>query len=361
MPTLFSVDISEDALHNLLKEETFDILLRDHTRKDIAQIQTQSKIEDKACDAYHIIWATKDYERLGAGYGEQDMITAQAILGNRHMIVPRSVKDPAIQKFRTQDKAEVFTPSWICNAQNNLIDEAWFGRADVFNTVSENGRQWQATTEKITFPEGRTWQDYVSDPRLEITCGEAPYLVSRYDPTNGEFISIERRIGIFDRKMRVVNENTDNETDWIAATRKALESSYGYEWQGDSLFLARENMMVSVIEYYQHKFKDKQLPPKFKNGKDPLNAFAYIISWNIWQMDGLKQTLPYFDNDKLLAAYWEARNKQKNNSNDLFSKIGEDNITHFAQQIPFCRIRRWPKLGDSGKGEKELFVESIQD
>jgi hypothetical protein len=29
--------------------------------------------------------------------------------------------------------AEVFTPSWICNAQNNLIDNTWFGRDNVFN------------------------------------------------------------------------------------------------------------------------------------------------------------------------------------------------------------------------------------
>lgn len=27
-----------------------------------------------------------------------------------------------------RDKAEVFTPSWVCNAQNNLVDNQWFGK-----------------------------------------------------------------------------------------------------------------------------------------------------------------------------------------------------------------------------------------
>ncbi len=29
---------------------------------------------------------------------------------------------------------------------------------------------------------------------MEMACGEAPYITSRYDTTTGEFISIEKRI-----------------------------------------------------------------------------------------------------------------------------------------------------------------------
>ena len=47
--------------------------------------------------------------------------------------------------------------------------------------------------------------------RLEISCGEAPYLVSRYDTVMGETIPISQRIGLLDRKLRVVSENTDTE------------------------------------------------------------------------------------------------------------------------------------------------------
>ena len=31
---------------------------------------------------------------------------------------------------------------------------------------------------------------------MEITCGEAPYLVSRYDAVTGEVINLKSRIGL---------------------------------------------------------------------------------------------------------------------------------------------------------------------
>lgn len=39
--------------------------------------------------------------------------------------------------------AEVFTPSWVCNKQNNLVDEKWFGYANPFNIEQE--KTWIAT------------------------------------------------------------------------------------------------------------------------------------------------------------------------------------------------------------------------
>ena len=184
--------------------------------------------------------------------------------------------------------AEVFTPSWICNTQNNLIDEAWFGRKDVFNhevTAEDGTHTWEVNPDKIAFPEGRTWKDYVRENRLEITCGEAPYLVSRYDTTTGTFIPVEKRIGLLDRKLRIVSENTATTREWLEAAKDAYRNIYAYEWQGDSLLLAREALLLSFIEYYRNKF-----------GKDPqiksINHIAYIISWNVWQMDGLKGVVP---------------------------------------------------------------------
>ena len=41
----------------------------------------------------------------------------------QEIIRPRAVKSKEEQTQRAKDKAEVFTPAWICNAQNNLIDE----------------------------------------------------------------------------------------------------------------------------------------------------------------------------------------------------------------------------------------------
>lgn len=116
------------------------------------------------------------------------------------------------QEYRSRDKAEVFTSAWICNSQNNLVDKAWFGIDESpFNTEIENG--WNTKTEPITFPEGKTWQDYVKDTRLEMACGEAPYLVSRYNVITGEDIPIKERIGLLDRKLRVVCENVEDEKE----------------------------------------------------------------------------------------------------------------------------------------------------
>lgn len=264
-----------DILENSIPQEVLQILLKDHTT---------SKEEDE----HSIIWATKDYEHLGEGYQEQDEITYASICNN-DIIIPRVLKSKMHQTNRSREMAEVFTPSWICNAQNNLIDEAWFERKDVFNTEIDEAtelRRWKATTEKVSFPEGKKWQTYVRENRLEITCGEAPYLVSRYDATTGEPIPVPERIGLLDRKLRIVSENTTTTTEWLAAAQDAFKSTYGYEWQGDNLLLAREALLYSFQDYYLHKFGKKPLLASLK-------YIAYIISWNLWQMDGLKGVVPY--------------------------------------------------------------------
>ncbi|MBO7084803.1 hypothetical protein J6W20_02645 [bacterium] len=42
---------------------------------------------------------------------------------------------------------------------------------------------------------------------MEITCGEAPYLVSRYDVTDGtlKIQPIAGRVGLLDRKLRIID------------------------------------------------------------------------------------------------------------------------------------------------------------
>lgn len=65
---------------------------------------------------------------------------------------------------------------------------------------------WQTVETPVQFPacKGRTpaWVQYVQSRRLEVTCGEAPFLASRYDAATGEMIPVARRIGILDRKLR---------------------------------------------------------------------------------------------------------------------------------------------------------------
>ena len=168
---------------------------------------------------------------------------------------------------------------------NNDCDEQWFGRREVFNIELEN-HQWQVMEAKVDFPEGKTWMGYVDSRRLEITCGEAPYLVSRYDAATGELIVPPlRRIGILDRKLRIVDENTDSEEDWLKWTIRAFQASYGYEYQGDSLLIARINLLMTFCDYYKERW-GKRADTKL------LKSIANIISWNLWQMDGLKDTVP---------------------------------------------------------------------
>lgn len=305
------VDISEQDIYDY-DIDILNQLLIDHTMsaKARAEANDQNKV-------VNIFWATSDYEGtvmdekghvIVKGYQYKDEIKPENITGrNQRIVMPRVLKDKQAQIDRTKDKAEVFTPSWVCNAQNNLIDEAWFGRKEVFNqeiTNEDGSHTWIPTSGKITFPEGdsrKTWKKYIVDNRMEITCGEAPYLVSRYDTTTGESIPIDRRIGLLDRKLRVINENVDNEKDWYTMAEKAFKHTYGYEWQGDNLLLAREALLYTYIEYFMDKFNDKDAEGNYvkdANGelKVPdkrkiLNA-ARWISWNIWQMDGLKMVVP---------------------------------------------------------------------
>lgn len=269
------VDIQENDVL-ALSPKLLNTLLKDHTLSTDEQ-------------QVNIFWATDNYAHLGEGYQYHDPITIEAITGsNGDIIQPRSVKSRERQQQRSREMAEVFTPSWICNKQNNLVDEAWFGHENVFNTEIDQfdgTHSWRPTEEKIIFPKGKTWHDYVNENRLEITCGEAPYLVSRYDTVTGEPIPVERRIGLLDRKLRIVGENTSTSGEWLKAAQSAFMSTYGYEWQGDNLVLARENLLYTFIDYYKAKFNKE---PQLKS----LQYIAYIISWNIWQMDGLKGVIP---------------------------------------------------------------------
>ena len=249
----------------------------------------------------NILWCTDNYKKYGPQYEKNQQITIDLItFNNGNVIKPRIEKNKQEQQQRIRDKAEVFTPSWVCNAQNNLIDNAWFGRENVFNTEKEAERTWITNHEKIVFPDkdARRWKDYVEGNRLEITCGEAPYVTSRYDTVSGNYIEVPDRAGFLDRKLRVVTENTNGEEEWLKWAYTAVQSSYAFEWQGDNLLIARENLLFSVKEYFEHVFK-KSLETKH------LIEFAKIISWNVWQMDGLKFVVPEScKNEKKEADTW---------------------------------------------------------
>ena len=233
----------------------------------------------------NIVFATDSYLELGDSFRADSEITSNKI--RKMDLRPRVMKSMDEQSVRTRQKAEVFTPAWLCCKMNNHCDEEWFGKTDVFNHLK--GESWKAKGGKIRFPEGKTWKDYIDSRRLEITCGEAPYIVSRYDASTGVTIPIKKRIGLLDRKLRVVNENTTNRSEWLKWTLRAFQSVYGYEWQGDSLLIARINLIMTFIEYYEARWEGISADDSFLNtASDILN----VIVWNFWQMDGLTGTVP---------------------------------------------------------------------
>ena len=227
----------------------------------------------------NIIWATDEYSTISP----TDQILFKEITGGSMMRVrPRIAKSLDAQKDRTRKRAEVFTPSWVCNQMNNAIDDEYLGYAGAFN--EEGDRCWTRNLKKVKFGEGKSWQEYVGLTRLEITCGEAPCVTSRYNPTDGTVIAVKDRIGFLDRKLRVVHENADGD-EYKAWSMRALESSYGYEFQGDNLLIARINVFLTWFEHWNLKLGET---PDVKTARSAAN----VIAWNFWQMDGLKGVPP---------------------------------------------------------------------
>lgn len=258
--------------------------------KDLLSILLKDKTTEK-----NLIWATDNYTKYGPRYNPKEPICIDLITShNGSIIKPRVDKSKKDQQHRVRQKAEVFTPSWVCNKQNNLIDSEWFGKKNVFN--QELNESWKTKRTKVVFSEkeGKRWFDYVELDRLEVSCGEAPYITSRYDTVSGNFIEVNNRIGILDRKLRVISENTNTKEDWITWAYRAVQSIYGYDWQGDNVLIARENILFDVSEFFEFKFKEKI-------ETNHLIEFAKIIAWNIWQMDGVRFVVPDSCNKKTIV------------------------------------------------------------
>lgn len=263
---------------------------------------------DKATKA-RILWGTDAYENRGPGYKRNHQITPALITGeNADVIKTRARKALEQQTERTRRHAEVFTPPFLCARMISAADASWFGTAaDKF-----------LSDQPVRFTKSRTWKHYVDSRRLEITCGEAPYLVSRYDASTGEAIPIRHRIGLLDRKLRAVNENAADEEEWLKWALRAFQATYGYEFQGDNLLIARVNLLMTYEEYLYARWKRKPSPGEYR-------TIVNTITWNIWQMDGLTGQIPYSREDD-----WQETNLFE------YPETGTEQI-----QQPDCRIYDW--------------------
>ena len=296
----------------------------------------------------NIIWATDPPEELQTVMYEpvtdRSQITTQQLgLTHYEVVLPRMMKQTDTQQQRTRKKGEVFSPAWVCNKMNNALDADWFRGLGAEETAGqftvELPQGWQTVETPVQFPvcKGRTpaWVQYVQSRRLEVTCGEAPFLASRYDAATGEMIPVARRIGILDRKLRVVSENAATEDEWRKYATHAVQSTYGYEYQGDNLLLARVNLLLTYAEHLQARWQRKP-------AKEELQPIATIISWNLWQMDGLRLSVP------------GGKPQPETEQLDLFSMFGA------AEPQPptvSCKVKNWRK-GSHGTAQN---FETIQE
>lgn len=267
LPLTPLIDFSDPCLRTFLP-----VLLQDHTT------------------GKNIIWATDPPSELGVGFSDE--ITLEQL--DKVQLVPRVQKRLADQKKRTSKKAEVFTPTWVCKKMTDVAEK------DL---------------------KGEDWKEYINKTCLEVTCGEAPFLTSRYDTTTGQMIAVPDRIGLLDRKLNAITEEHFKDPKiwdyslWLNYAINAYMSTYGYEWQGDNLLLARCNLFLTLMENFRSLFgneiENHCMSPVL------IDAIADVISWNVWQMDGLKKTVPGTDIPCKIKD-WKA------DKEILFKDVGED-------------------------------------
>lgn len=243
---LLTVDISEEGIADD-SGTLLTILLKDRTTNK------------------NIVWASPSYEGMGKPFCADQPIKKNLIIGPYDSIIqPRVEKNKRNQEIRTRKRGEVFTPPWLVDKQVSIV-------LDELDDIS--------------------FESFIALRWLELACGEGPYIVTRYDSISGDIIPINKRVGFLDRKLQRIVEQSTTEKEFIKWSKIAYESSYGYELQGDSLLLARENLLLSFCEYYNHKF-----------GKLPtmkvIKQIATIVSYNIFQMNGLTKKTPYSDESK---------------------------------------------------------------
>lgn len=239
--------------------------------EDIERYAKNGVLDVLLCDrstGNNIVWATSAHVDRGVNYAPKSEIVKEAITGqNIGVIKTRAEKAVEDQASLTKSFAEVFTPTWICEFMVNEADKLNDWTSNDLDTVNKK-------------------REYIRSKRLEITCGEAPFIVNRYDAADGTAVPFDERIGILDKKLAVVKEIVSSRDTWKKWAKEALESVYGYEYQGDNLLIARINVLRTLEDAIQEA------------GYEPyrtadLKKLANIISWNFWQMDGLTGYVPF--------------------------------------------------------------------
>lgn len=309
-------------------------------------------LEDKTTKG-QILWGTDAYRERGPAFErEREIDTSLLLYENAGLLKTRARKAFEQQSERTRQHGEVFTPRWICDVMIDHLDKEWFGVKEIDFLSSMD----------VLFVK-KKWKKYVDSKRLEITCGEGPFLVQRYDVSTGNIIPVPERKGILDRKLQVVSRYAETEEEWEIWARRAYEATYGYEFQGDNLLISRVNFMMTYREFYQKRW---QKEPELSEWEKIEN----IITWNLWQMDGLTGEIPYARMDPLgpdlfqladpafkeedihpACRIYDWRNENKS---VVFNEIGKR-----KKGMKFDYIIGNPPYQDETKGENETYAPPV--
>lgn len=301
----------------------------------------------------HILWGTDAYRDRGPAFErEQEIDTPLLLYENAGLIKTRARKAFEQQSERTKQHGEVFTPRWICDAMIDHLDEAWFGveEIDFLSSMDDLFAK-------------KKWKRYVDSRRLEITCGEGPFLMQRYDVSTGNMIPVPERKGILDRKLQAVSRYAETEEEWKVWAKRAYEATYGYEFQGDNLLISRVNFMMTYRDFYRNRW-DRE--PEIREWEKIEN----IITWNLWQMDGLTGEIPYFRMDPLGPSLFELGDPdfkeedmhpacriydwRNENKSVVFNEIGKR-----KKGMKFDYIIGNPPYQDETKGENETYAPPV--
>ena len=164
---------------------------------------------------------------------------------------------------------------------------------------------------------------------------------------------MHERIGFLDRKLRIVSEKTKTRKEWVKWALEALKSSYGFEYQGDNLLIARINVLETFAEHMFECWGERATVEEIEQA-------AWIISWNLWQMDGLTYAVPTNDADavveSMLSEYREPKPESSQPSFlDLFADVFDESALSpevpdenpgASAAVPLCVLYDW-RSGES--------------
>lgn len=268
-------------------------------------MKTEMSAWGRLCDVYgrngagevvrtHVRLMATGYVTDGEPLDETAEITPEWLM--RHGVEQlrrRCDKSKTEQRARTKRRAEVFTPTSVVAYMVEQAESAKLG----------------VTVEELdTVP----WRDRIQLRSADMCCGEGAFMTTLYDPITGEDIPEPERVGVLDRKLRLVVENAP----MSMATRyllTALRTSYACELVGDNVILARMNVLLAWREAYCRVM-----------GTSPsvaeMTEACEVICGTVMQVDvltgmipasDLRAVIPVYDHDTLTWEVWPEDERPK--------------------------------------------------